>query len=66
MHDRNGSPLKKGDRVLIEGVITDLYAGEDYCNVAVETLAGRRPDNEKEHISSVNTGVLTLLERKPD
>ena len=58
MHDKNGVPLKKGDRVLIEAIITDLNPSEDYCNVTLETASGRRPDGAKERISAINTGVL--------
>ena len=58
MHDANGTPLKKGDKVLIPAVITDLSSGEDYCNVSIETTIGRRPDGNKERISAINTGVL--------
>jgi len=63
MHDRNGTPLKKGDVVLVSARITDLSAGEDYCNVQLETLAGRRPDGNKETISAINTAVVVLHER---
>ncbi len=58
MHDRTGKPLKKGDKVTVLAVITDLSATEDYCNVSLETVYGRRPDGEKEHMSAINTGVL--------
>ena len=64
MHDKNGTELKKGDRVLIEAEIVELSTGSDYCNVTVETVTGRRPDGAKERVSAINTGVLTLLERK--
>lgn len=63
MHDRNGTPLKIGDWVMLEAVVTELYTGEDYCNVTIESVHGRRPDGMKEHVSAINTGVLTLLER---
>lgn len=63
MHDRNGTPLKKGDKVLIPAVITELCGEEGYCNVSVETVHGRRPDGMKEQISAINTGVLVLLEK---
>ncbi len=62
MHDRNGTQLKKGDTVLIEAVIVDLSATEDYCNVSVESTSGRRPDGLKEKICSINTAVLILKE----
>lgn len=63
MHDKNGTELKKGDVVLVEAVIVELSTQEDFCNVSLETTAGRRPDGQKERISAINTGVLTLLKR---
>lgn len=62
MHDRNGTPLKKGDVVLIPVVITELNGSEDYCNVSLQSVHGRRPDGLKEHFSAINTGVLVLHE----
>lgn len=58
MHDKNGTPLQKGDTVLIPAVITDLHETEDYCNVGVETVHGRRPDGAKERFSAINTAVM--------
>lgn len=63
MHDRNGTPLKKGDIVTITAQITDLGVAEDYCNVTVKTVDGRRPDGQPETISAINTGVLVLQSR---
>lgn len=62
MHDRTGKELKKGDKVMILAVITELHGGDDYCNVSLETEYGRRPDGQKEHISAINTGVLDKVE----
>lgn len=65
MHDVNGTPLKKGDHVLIPCVITDLSDGtEEFCNVDVETEFGRRPDGRTEKFSAINTGQIILLRRK--
>ena len=59
MHDAIGRSLKVGDRVLIPAVVTETMTTEDYCNVSVETVAGRRPpDEHKERISAINTGVM--------
>lgn len=58
MHDRNGTPLNVGDEVLIPAVITELQPGEEFCNVTLKTVSGRRPDKQKETISAINTGVL--------
>jgi hypothetical protein len=60
MHDANGTRLNVGDTVLIPARIIELHAGEDYCNVTVETIHARRPDARKERISAINTGVLVL------
>ncbi len=64
MHDRNGTPLKKGDVVVIYAKVTDLAEScSDYCNVTVETIDGRRPDGAKERFSAINTAQLVLVER---
>lgn len=60
MHDVNGTPLAKGDTVYIPAVIVSLQEGENYCNVSVESVFGRRPDGLKENISAINTGVMVL------
>lgn len=62
MHDRQGNLLRKGDYVLILARVEELTPGEDYCNVTVETVHGRRPDGQRERISAINTAVLDLAE----
>lgn len=63
MHDRNGTELKVGDVVMVEAIITQLQPSDDYCNVNLETVDGRRPDGSKETIHAINTGVLVLIAR---
>lgn len=58
MHDARGRELKIGDVVMIPARITGTSATEDYCNVSVESLLGRRPDGAKERFSAFNTGVV--------
>lgn len=58
MHDAKGRPLKEGDRVLIPGRITSTCATDEFCNVTVESLIGRRPDGSKETFSGFNAGVV--------
>jgi hypothetical protein len=58
MHDAKNRPLNVGDTVLIPAKVTGLHPTEDYCNVAVESILGRRPDGAKEHIYAINTGVM--------
>lgn len=35
-HDRKNQELKPGDRVLLEGVVTEVYQGQAACNVNVQ------------------------------
>lgn len=58
MHDRIGRELKVGDTVVIFATITELHATDDYCNVSMKTVYGRRPDGMKESICAINTNVL--------
>lgn len=59
MHDAKGRPLTVGDRVFIPATVKSLDgSGSDYCNVTCSSALGRRPDNSKETIGGINTGVL--------
>lgn len=58
MHDRLGRELKVGDTVVILATVTQLSATPDYCNVTVQSVFGRKPDDVKETISAINTNVL--------
>lgn len=35
MHDRNGTPLQKGDVVLVEAKIVETFESPDYCNIQI-------------------------------
>ena len=63
MHDRNGTPLKAGDIVLIKARIAETYAAEDYCNARLE-IGYDKPHGADNVTSSltVNTRQLLLLE----
>jgi len=63
MHDRNGTELKVGDTVIVLAKIKALQATPDFCNVDVETIHGRRPDDLKSTISAINTAQLLLVDR---
>ncbi len=64
MHDRNGTPLKIGDVVLIEAKISNTYACEDYCNVTVQVGFAKPhgPDNVTSALT-LNARQALLLER---
>ena len=54
MHDKNGKPVKKGDRVIVEAVIGDTYATPDFCNVQLHI------GHEQEHSAHNVHGTLTI------
>lgn len=58
MHDAKNRELKVGDKVLIPALVTQLSPTEDFCNVGVQTVYGRRPDGQPETMGAINTGVL--------
>lgn len=65
MHDRNGTPLAKGDVVVIKARIIDTQAAEEYCNVNLEIgfEAEHGPHNVHTSLSSINTRQLLLVEK---
>lgn len=58
MHDHYGQELRVGDLVMIPCRVIELQAFEDFCNVSLQSFFGRRPDDAKERIYAINTGVL--------
>lgn|SRR5262249_2131054 len=62
MHDRNGTPLKVGDIIMIPARVTLVQPGPDYCNLSAQSLYGRKPDDMNENFS-INTSVVILHER---
>lgn len=60
-HDKNNSVLQVGDEVIIRAKITNLTEGEEFCNITVQTIEGRRPDGCKETFT-FNTGVVEKVE----
>lgn len=63
MHDRNNTLLLTGDIVMLPARVVALGGGDDFCNVQLETVYGRRPDGLRENLYSVNTGCVVLHER---
>ena len=60
MHDHNGTPLKVGDRVMVEFVVKQVHATEEFCNLTLESVHGRLPDEQKE-TAVINSHVAVLL-----
>jgi hypothetical protein len=55
MHDKNGNPIKKGDRVTIEAEITETNASPDYCNVTLKV--GEKGQEHGPHNVTTTVGV---------
>ncbi|MCW5959283.1 MAG: hypothetical protein KIS76_03920 [Pyrinomonadaceae bacterium] len=63
MHDKNGKPLKTGDRVKVEAVIGECYSGDEYCNVQLKI--GYEADNGPSNVHAfvtLNSKQVELLE----
>lgn len=58
MHDKNGKPIKKGDKVIVEAVIENTSTSETFCNV---TLGIGR---DKEHGEYNIHGAVVLNARQ--
>lgn len=54
MHDKNGNPVKKGDKVIIEGVVRETYETEEFCNVQIAI------GHDKEHGAHNVQSAVTL------
>lgn len=50
-HDKNGKLLKAGDAVLVPCVVKEVHAGEEYCNVQLETQEPMYPGEYKSGIT---------------
>lgn len=44
-HDANGTLLEKGDVVELVCRVKDVQAGEEYCNLTIETVTPMYPGN---------------------
>lgn len=62
MHDINGTPLKVGDSVVVEGTITSIHSGVEYCNLNVETDEVMFPSKNKTTIA-LNSKQVTLCRK---
>ena len=51
MHDRNGKPLKVGDKVNVPCIVTAVQPGAEYCNLTVETEEPMFPTQNKNTIT---------------
>lgn len=61
-HDVNGKVLAVGDEVILRAKVTTVCPGEEYCNISIESVHGRKPDGLKETMSAINAAVLEKVE----
>jgi hypothetical protein len=60
-HTKSGRKLKTGDKVIVHATVTQIYEGEDYCNVNVETDEPMFPGTTKSVIT-LNARQLELAD----
>ena len=64
MHDRNGNPLKVGDKVAIPATITSTSVGEQkFCNIGVALDVKMGLDDPSAYVMtlSLNAGQVDLI-----
>lgn len=63
MHDKNGKPIKQGDKVIVEAVIAETYATEDFCNVQLKIGYDKEPGADNvQSILTINSRQTELIE----
>lgn len=50
-HDKNGNQLSPGDNVIVRATVVRVDAGEDYCNIQLETVEPMFPGEHKSAIT---------------
>ena len=60
-HDAHGNLLTIGDVVSVLCTVTEIQDGEEFCNVTLTSVRGRRPDGAKETIYAINTAVTVRV-----
>ncbi len=50
-HDKNENHLQPGDQVIIRATVTAVHAGDEYCNVSLETDEPMFPGDHKTPIT---------------
>lgn len=63
-HDRNGTPLKAGDRVTVELIVRSVSPNADACNVTLETPKPMPPGGV-ENCMTINTKQTLLHTSAP-
>ena len=63
MHDKNGKPIKAGDKVRVEAVISETFATDEFCNVTLK-IGADAPHGPRNVQSTVvlNAAQVELIE----
>lgn len=64
-HDAVGNLLQAGDEVILRGVVIEVQPSDEYCNITIESVFGRKPDGMKERVSAINAAVLEKVPSQP-
>lgn len=62
-HDAKGQEIKKGDRVVFEAIVTDVWQAETACNLSMKAVGG--PDDEYHPSITCNSKLVTKVEPPP-
>lgn len=61
-HDKHGTKLQIGDRVVIPGVVTGLAPTDEYHNVAIDLEHPMPPENTTTTLLNINTRQVVKAE----
>lgn len=61
-HDRDGNVLEPGDFVVVRCVVNSITTGEEFCNLTLESIEGRKPDGYKETLC-INANVVEKIHK---
>lgn len=54
-HDKNGTPIEVGDRVIVEFEVLKVWDSGDYCNVNLRSVELMPGNGHALDISAINT-----------
>lgn len=65
-HDKNGNRLREGDEVVLRAKVTELYEGEDACNLTIEGLESPAAEGEVLPVLTTNTGFVEKVDEEAE
>jgi hypothetical protein len=62
-HDKNGTPIKAGDLVVVECKVVSVTPDQDFCNLTLESLLAMPGNGVKMTIAAINAKQVLLTQK---